>query len=167
MIRHYTGVGGRKTPATVLAVMHKLALNLAADWTLRSGGALGADSAFESAAGKACQIFLPWKGFNGHPSEFYHIMPDAFSQAESIHPAWFRCSQGARKLHARNVHQLLGPDLKTPSECVICWTEGGKTVGGTGTAIRLAAIHNIPVFNLATLSPKAVWTSIINLETSA
>jgi tRNA A37 N6-isopentenylltransferase MiaA len=32
---------------------------------------------------------------------------------------------------------------------VICWTPGGKTVGGTATAIRLAERNQIEVINLA------------------
>jgi hypothetical protein len=68
-----------------------------------------------------------------------------------VHPAWDILSQGAQKLHARNVHQILGPDLSrpTPVEFVLCWTPDAQVVGGTATAIRLAQDRNIPVYNLA------------------
>ena len=44
----YAGVGARKTPADVLGWMERIAAGMATQgWTLRSGGARGADSAFE------------------------------------------------------------------------------------------------------------------------
>ena len=57
----------------------------------------------------------------------------------------------------RNVYQVLGKDLNTPSEFVICWTpDGAETAnersiktGGTGFAIALADSLGIPVYNLA------------------
>jgi hypothetical protein len=54
-----------------------------------------------------------------------------------------------QSLLTRNMHQVLGHDLKTPVEFVICWTPGGKDKGGTAYAIRLARDFAIPVFNLA------------------
>jgi hypothetical protein len=65
-----------------------------------------------------------------------------------MHPAWPRLSQGAQRLHARNCHQVLGLDLRTPSAFVVCWTPNGSGSGGTGTAIKLACSRNIPVFDL-------------------
>ena len=56
-----------------------------------------------------------------------------------------------RKLHGRNVHQVLG---STPaarpikSACLICWTPDGKASGGTGQAIRIAEKAEIPIWNL-------------------
>ena len=45
----YAGIGARTTPASVLADMTVMAGWLArTGWTLSSGGASGADSAFES-----------------------------------------------------------------------------------------------------------------------
>jgi hypothetical protein len=46
--KFYTGVGSRKTPPHILKVMRQLATKLNSDgWVLRSGGADGADTAFE------------------------------------------------------------------------------------------------------------------------
>lgn len=52
--------------------------------------------------------------------------------------------------HARNCHQVLGANLDSPVDFVLCWTPGGATTGGTATAIKLARKHNIPVINMAT-----------------
>ena len=64
------------------------------------------------------------------------------------HPNWYRLSVGARRLMARNCHQILGEDLKTPVNFVICWTKDGGKTGGTGQAMRIADDLNIPIYNL-------------------
>jgi len=68
--------------------------------------------------------------------------------ASVIHPAWYRCSDYVRKLHARNCFQVLGRDLRTPSSFLVCWTLDGADIGGTRTAIVLARNHSIEVINL-------------------
>ena len=149
----YTGIGSRRTPSHILVEMGRLATHLAQDgWALRSGGADGADSAFENGSrqvGGRMEIFLPWQGFNGRRDGIVpSFTPEVYAMAESFHPAWHRCSVGARKLHSRNLFQVLGPDLHTPSQFVLCWTEDGRGEGGTGQAIRIARSHGIPVYDL-------------------
>lgn len=132
--------------------MYNLARKLARmGYTLRSGGADGSDTAFEEGAnamGGPKEIYLPWEGFNGRSSKLYNISEEAMSLAAAIHPAWDKLKQGAKKLHARNTYQVLGPHLNQPSRWLICWTEGGKEIGGTRTAIVLAKQHKIPIWNL-------------------
>ncbi len=145
----YAGIGSRETPPDIQELMTKIAATLARlGLILRSGAADGADTAFEVGAGHKAEIYLPWLGFKGHPSD---LLPskDAFIMAEKFHPAWHKCSQAARKLHARNCHQVLGKDLNTPSAFVICWTKDALGGGGTGQAIRIAKAHNIYVHDLA------------------
>lgn len=154
MTRWYTGVGSRDTPVPILELMAKIGLALAVEgYTLRSGGADGADTAFEYGAmsgGNRGDIYLPWRRFNDNPSMAYGIQNAAATKiAARIHPAWFACSRGARALHTRNVYQVLSYDLKTPSDFLVCWTKDGKDVGGTRTAIVLAREWSIPVWNLA------------------
>ncbi len=147
-MKYYTGIGSRETPDRILDVMTATAIQMAGfGFTLRSGHADGADKAFESGAALK-EIYLPWRGFNGSTSPLLPT-PDAFIMAEKFHPAWDRCSQAAKKLHARNCHQVLGHDLNTPSEFVICWTKGALGGGGTGQAIRIAKAHGIMVHDLA------------------
>lgn len=152
-MNYYTGIGSRKTPSTVLEKMMDIAKNLAFHgWTLRSGHADGADKAFELGAGLyPKEIYLPWAGFGGSDSEFHLgnfievIQQQAMDLAAEFHPAWNRCSRGARLLHTRNVFQILGQDLATRSKFVICWSPGS---GGTEQALRIAAHYNVPVLNL-------------------
>lgn len=144
----YAGIGSRATPDAVQEDMTRVARHLSSrGWTLSSGAAGGADRAFETGARKT-QIWLPWKGFNGHPSELCYPSAEAMQMASEIHPAWDRCSQGVKKLHARNMHQVLGTDLNTPVQFLLCWTPDGKDSGGTGQAIRLAQSRQVKVINL-------------------
>jgi hypothetical protein len=147
MAKHliYTGVGARKTPENILILMKQLAVKLDQDgYYLRSGGAKGADSAFESGTN------------NKHVYLAKHANAKAEEIAKQFHPAWDKCSDFAKKLHARNAFQVLGFNLDAPSNFLICWTPDGcfdhanrtYATGGTGTAISIACRYNVPVFNL-------------------
>jgi len=156
----YTGVGSRKTPVEVLQRMRSVAYALARKgFVLRSGGAGGADEAFERGAKDGngdAEIYLPWAGFNDHPGGLVRRALEAEALARAAHPAWDRLSPAARKCHTRNVHQVLGFDLRAPSLFVLCWTPDGCTgtdtrtwmTGGTATAILVAEKHEVPVLNL-------------------
>lgn len=148
----FTGIGSRKTPSSLYPLIKDLAEKLIEkDYVLRSGGAKGADSLWERAyneLGGKMEIFLPFKNFENNKSSLYVSAPAAYLIAEKIHPAWHRCSKFARDCHARNVHQILGIDLRSPSNFVVSWTEDGKASGGSATAMNLAKEQNIFVYNL-------------------
>ena len=82
--------------------------------------------------------------------------------ASEVHPAWDKCNEWARGMHSRNCHQILGYDLQSPVDAVICWTPNGNIQGGTSTAIRIALKYNIPVFNLGVKDKDNVLQSIRN-----
>lgn len=148
----YTGVGSRETPKEILDLMTATAAKLEqSGYTLRSGGAPGADSAFEKgvASSENKEIWVPWLGFNGNRSSNIPSA-EAYDIAATVHPAWHLLKETHRLLHSRNVHQVLGQDLNTPSNFLICWTDKAQVIGGTATAIRLAKRYNIPVINLGT-----------------
>lgn len=176
-MKFYTGVGSRETPEDMQELIRQLAYKLAnTGWCLRSGAADGADKAFEAGWWKArmdhvkvdpiqsqamaAEIYIAWSGFNGHTATSYAgnvympsgaIAQEAEEIVSKIHPNWAACTQGARKLHSRNVFQVLGQDLKTPSSMLVCWAKTnkeGQAQGGTATAWNLAQQHNIPCFNL-------------------
>lgn len=149
-MKYYAGIGSRKTPDNVLQVMQNLGFMLSElRYILRSGHAIGADLAFENGCNLAHglkEIFL------ANDAE-----AKAMALAASVHPYWYSLSAYAQKLHARNGYQILGKDLKTPSDFVLCWTPDGADgdsvptspiSGGTGQAIRLANRYKIPVINL-------------------
>jgi hypothetical protein len=140
--------------------MTELAERLGADgWTLRSGGARGADQAFmrgcERAGGRR-EIYLPWPGYEGIGEARLQRASDAAVElAGRFHPAWASCNAGVRALPARNCHQVLGAQLDSPAGFVLCWTRDGsltgqtRASGGTGQALRVAAAHGVSVLNLA------------------
>lgn len=161
-MKRYAGIGSRETPQVVLDLMTKIAVYLNDEgYVLRSGGADGADKAFESGAGELKEIFLPWKGFNGSNSLFYidksFYRATAYKMASQFHPAWDKLNYGAQKLMARNTYQVLGKDLKSPSEFIVCWTKGGKEIGGTAQAIRIAKHYEIKVYNLGLEKDLEFW----------
>lgn len=180
-MKAYAGIGSRKTPRDVLSLMRQLAARLASlDWTLRTGGAEGADLAFEIGAGPGLvELYLPEPGFNirmAHSAKLPRPRANglqrpserAYGIAADHHPAWQNCGENARQLHARNVHQVLGADCATPSKFVICWTpdaatiETSKATGGTGQAIRIAVAYGVPVFNLASAETVERLTAFVS-----
>jgi hypothetical protein len=151
--------------------MRRLARRLAElRFTLHSGGAAGADTAFEEGAiagGGAHKIFLPWKNFSRHDSPLYTICETAVELAQYYHPQGKGMSPTVTKLMARNCYQVLGEDLKSPVDFIACWTPGGRAAGGTGQALRIAADRDIPVFNLyntASLDRLAQHLSLLGVK---
>lgn len=162
-VQHYwTGVGARKTPFVICLWMSKIAKQVEScnehKFILRSGGADGADLAFERGIVDTTnkEVYLPWKYFNKNTSPFWGAPKEAYEIASKHHPNWNNLSNPVKAMMARNVLQILGRDLATPSKFVICWTEDGceskKTrtskTGGTGLAIALAGTYGVPVYNL-------------------
>lgn len=151
-IKYYTGIGSRETPIEIGNMINKIAIKLEKlGYFCRSGGAQGSDTYFTENI-KNKEVFVPWKSFGEgivpQETEFAH------SLLKEIHPVYDKLSQGALKLHLRNVNQVLGGDLKTPSSFLICWAKTdkqGKPLGGTRTAWMVAEKYNIPCFNLSIL----------------
>lgn len=153
---YYTGVGARSTPNNVLQLMTQIASKLdTMGYILRSGGAKGADSAFERGA-ITKQIFYAKDATQA-----------AINIAAQLHPKWNACSPFAKRLHGRNAFQVLGPNLNDPSEFLICWTPDGcvrhedrrYTTGGTGTAISIASTYGVSVHNLSITRSYHDWLS--------
>lgn len=177
-MRYFAGVGSRDAQfiPSVMEEIESIAYELVQkSYILRSGGADGADTAFEKGVDRlitetearvGCargmnrlkQIFLPWRLMKskrfpeGHPSPLYHPSTEALEMArELLGPShWGNLKESWRLMHARNCHQVLGANLDSPVDFVLCWTPYGKETGGTATAIKLARRHNIPVINMAT-----------------
>lgn len=162
---HWTGIGSRETPHEVAKTMRTIAIGLTkVGGILRSGGAAGADSAFESGVPdpKKKEIYLPYPGFNRNPSTLHHApTAEAIEWARDAHPYFDKMKPDsfAYQAHARNTHQVLGGDCRSKSAFVVCWTPDGaeemnqshsiEVTGGTRTAIVIADFNGIPVFNLA------------------
>lgn len=154
MEKYYTGIGSRQTPKNICSYMEVLGSYFAKQgYILRSGHAEAADESFENGCdrvGGEKEIYLPWKNFRDSNSKLVVIDKKAFDIAKKFHPFWHSLKPQTKNLHARNSHQILGINLDTPSEFVLCWTKNGSGSGGTGQALRIANEYNIPIFDLGT-----------------
>lgn len=166
----YAGVGSRLTPALGLSIMEGAAEVLAKKGLLlRSGGAPGADMAFEWGCYRGNgrkEIFLPWRRFNGNSSPLFRPTAEAEEIAALCHPNWRACTPIARKLHARNCQQVCGEHLDDPVDFVLFWANerNGLVEGGTATAVYLARQLEIPTFNLRFPEIRQIWRSFVERQ---
>jgi hypothetical protein len=166
MKKIYAGIGARSTPEKYLELMEHVSHELSPSWMLRSGGALGADSAFERGALDK-EIHLPWNSYNNHwdgqdGAIVPEIIPAVAAIAEQYHPNWRALTGGAKAMMYRNVTVILGVRLDSHVNMVVCWTKDGKLVGGTSQAMRIAYAYDIPVYNLALESDITRLAKIMN-----
>lgn len=167
---YYTGIGPRNTPRAILNLMTEIGMYFAMHkWVLRSGGAEGADTAFEQghvAMGGDVEIYLPFKGFRHHSSSLYMGGPDvengrALSMAEYLwekrtgnNDSWRKLSSCKKAAMARTMLFVLGARMITPTDVVICWTSEEEPSGGTELALlaadEISKVSNvqIPIINL-------------------
>lgn len=185
-----TGIGSRETPQSEMDLLTRIAV--AAEkrgMRGRSGGAGGADLAFERGFTdpKNIDVIVPWKGFL--PKGMTQRDVDAFlgrprpasgpgapvmlpwakrqeaeEKASHYHPAWHKCSPGAKSLHTRNIPQVVGLELDRPADLVVAWTIDGKATGGTGQAIRMAQDIGVPVANLKNPDEKKAVMQALGIE---
>ena len=146
MVNYYAGIGSRKTPDYILRIMREFAKGTArSGWVLRSGGAGGADQAFETGCDMgfgAKEIFR-----SGDAAEWSYT--EAVEHIPENRPPFNLWKPYSRSLIARNMMQILGPNGNEPVKLVICWTPADiKDGGGTGYATRCAVSKKIPVYNL-------------------
>ena len=163
----YAGIGSRKTPDSVLKDMFKAARGLASlGCILRSGGAAGADTAFErgcDALKGRKEIYLPYKGFRGNNSPLHGSCIDARRIAKQFHPNWGVLGENARDFMGRNSYPILGSALCLPCAFILCWTQNGRVEGGTGQALRIAAHFKIPVFNFGSRTKDEINDAMLRL----
>ncbi len=143
----YAGIGSRETPQDVLKLMRELGVWYARHGkVLRSGGATGADMAFE----KGCDRENPTLKTIWTADE--EIPKWAFREAREFHPAWDRLGEYGRRLHARNTLIVLDKETAKPAvDFVLFWTKKnskGEWRGGTSQALRIAEAYGIPAYDV-------------------
>ncbi len=162
----YTGIGSREITEQGIADVAKVAKVLdKLGYILRSGGADGADKAFEENHTGDKEIYLPWKGFNNNESKLYNITADAEVMAMKYHPLGKKLKfyPPILKLMARNGYQVLGEGLNKPTNLIVCWTPS-KYKGGTSQALRIARNLMIPYFNLADEKSKDLLFKMLDIR---
>lgn len=180
MLRYYTGIGAHATPPDVLELMGAFARNRARQGiVLRSGGSPGADMAFElGCGGGPKEIYVPWAGFNGNPSLL--VMTGDLLARVTASDAWRALREALaaetppvdldalpdeqRRLYARDVCQVLGADLITPSELVMCWTPASSEREGTRIALYVAEEAGIAIDNLSDPVVFARWRRLLQFD---
>ncbi len=155
MNKTYAGIGNREISGArdgdhglpVAKVLAHLGIELEKlGYTLYSGGAKGCDSAFASGvSAEHCRIFTA---------------DDATDETRAMaraHKLPCEILLGRKlDLYAREANQILGADLQSPVDFVLCYTRDGceshetrsEKTGGTGYAIELANRRGIPVINV-------------------
>lgn len=142
---------------------------LRAGHTGRSGGAERMDDVLTQAVYELlaeghtdinAEIYLPKKYFNGLVSGDFsgRVMStpefsnrsEALDLASKFHAAWHYCDEWSRNMHARNMYEIKGKDLNTPTDFVLTYAKtnrNGVIMRGTATAAALATSLRIPIFN--------------------
>jgi len=155
----YAGIGSRQTPADVLAKMTEAAEYLEGlGYTLRSGGAIGADQAFEKGVKSKKEVFLGTDKTGEREKKIareIHPNPQALDNSKSK-ATGKPIADFMWNLMGRNTNQIFGENLDTPVDFVLAWTQDGLTdyrkrsiqSGGTGQAIDMASRKGIPVINM-------------------
>lgn len=152
---YYTGIGSRKTPKEIQTQIEKIAQNLAKrKLILRSGGAIGADMAFEKGARKEKDIspviYRP-ETFDSS-SENYQICKEELISILDSKLRFASLQPFTKRLFLRNINQVLGLPGEPKSKFLICWTPHENydqiDCGGSRIAIRIAKKYQIPVWNL-------------------
>lgn len=157
---YYAGVGSRETPKEFLYQMELVAKQLCnKGFILRSGGAIGADTAFATGAGDRAVIYRPSTDKRQNPPKNHKKVNDLLEEkcrdiVSKTHKKWKKLDEYSQALHARNVCQVIGHDYEKSfadkSLFVLCWTpiKDGVPKGGTATAIKVAEKYCIPVINM-------------------
>lgn len=162
----YAGIGSRETPELILDLMFQIGMRLGRlGWVLRSGGAPGADAAFEKGALEVHgprRIYLPRQGFGPifRQGDTSAIVPkedlgptlwrQAITMAETLHPGWEaltklalrddatgRKAEGTMTLLTRNMFQVMGDSLESPVDLVVCYGES-PVLNAQGSCVDVA-----------------------------
>lgn len=164
-MKYITIVGSRKTPIEIVNIYKQIFSCFDKnEFIFRSGNALGFDQVISDFPTANKEIYLPYKTFGPKlnifentyvPKTQFNNYQDAVNLVRKLHPNKNLSDMNMQYL-ARDVYQVLGKDLNTPSDIVYCWTEDGVNnvsnitfkTGGTAMVIRVAEVYKIPVINL-------------------
>ena len=148
----YYTIAGDYAPAGFNKLFYNISSYFAKkDMVLRTSGSKG----IGSDAIKGCDdnqgqydAFVPWDGYNKIPI-CYELTKEAFDIAEAFNGKYSTMSQTNRKILAAMSYQVLGDDLISPSDFVICYSNRGKGKGGNvGHLIKIAKAYGVPIFDI-------------------
>lgn len=184
--------GSLNAPEKVLSTLSEIAFRLTSSGCLiTSGFAEGAEQA--AAAGAVpgrINLFLPWPKYNLHPGGPGVYIPPPEGRRERLafeqmlrgtqvisKPIWKAAMDeillrypsiadsfpGSRRLASRSYLQVLGEDLETPVDFLVCWApkDDNGVKGGGRYAYEIAMSRNIPCYNIFFGEDLEALTSLI------
>jgi hypothetical protein len=152
----YAGITNPDTPPDIVQQIAKLASRLSeSGYTCRTSGGSEGDDAFENNS-TLSEVHIPWKKFNNKETKFNKNLPEAADLVKPFHPTFDAMKPAVQAIIARGAHVILGQNLQSPVQFVLCWSadglenakDRGIKSGFIGIPIALAATNRIPVFNL-------------------
>lgn len=163
MSKIVTGIGTRTPPFDdpelneTMRIFCHFAVKMG--WLLRSGGAIGMDSWFESLWNSNKEIYIHKPcvdnrraGVDGAIYIGVGRVNKAKEIALGIHPNPKALKPTGVALHTRNIFQVLGENLDDPSDIIVYYAKfdntGEEITGGTRTAVVLGKQKQINHFNL-------------------
>lgn len=149
-------IGNRNLSFDAILLCNHIGFALAEnDYTLVSGNADGADSAFVDGASKVLnhkvEIKLPWKSFNANKLKSTYVVGDVYPNeyailAESLCPNWKSFTYPVKQLFIRNVA------IVKETRFVLAMFANEENMsskhGGTIFALKIANKYNIPYLKL-------------------
>lgn len=137
----YAGIGSRNINQRTFEALEALSRFLSFEgFRVRSGGAIGSDSAFQKGSRGECDIFRP-----------EDASPEAINEASKYANNFSGFKDYTKRLFGRNSQIILGEDLNSRVDFVICYTENPEN-GGTSHSLRIAKAHGIKIYNLFNFS---------------
>lgn len=168
MFKSATLVGSRNAPIDIIKLGNMIGAILSKDGCIcRTGGAIGMDSAFVEYYD--INLVENYRNKSDQPNciNVYelHNIDIAIDMITEIIPHYEFLSDYDKELHTRNCYQVLGIDLKSPSDILICYcpVKSGIPIGGTATAITLARKHGIKVYNIYFEKDKKLICDLLNI----
>lgn len=166
MERYYTGIGSNSTPIDILAKMETLSSYFAViGYTLRSGNLSSVDLSFEKgclreSGKKELWMPKPYNGIKRNRTILCDPSKKHIELASSYSLDWENLSDRNKLARAATVGKVLGRDMNSPVDFVLCWTIDGcersekvsKKTGDLGLAINICQSIDIPIFNLKNMN---------------
>lgn len=148
----FAACGEWELPEDVMAELTAIAEELLQEkYIMRLDGNPGACEAFLNACEyeEDMELYIPWENFNDHETGHHKVTAGALEQAFLHHPDWTQVGdEDARLEIGRYSYLILGKDLKSPCDFLICYSDQGKAESDDiAQVIRIADSNLIPVFD--------------------
>lgn len=156
LYKPYIMTSGRDVPKHIVEQMVELSRSIKeSGYVLRIGGLEGGDNVLGE-LDKDAELYLPWKNFSDKVSKLYFSTEECLALASKFNAKFNEINNSMRSFLGMYTRMVLGKDLKSRVNFIICWTPDGAEdsssittkTGLIAQAIGIASAMKIPVFNL-------------------